>query len=179
MSAELFFASLKARFEKEAERLNALDAAIGDGDHGATMLRGLSRAVTAEDGKRARTYMRASGGASGTLFGLILLEIEAYFDTGSPLQAGLAKACERICDLGEVVQGDKSMVDALAPAITALESDGLKAAVAAAKTGCDATKDLSARRGRAQYVENGGRGHLDPGAVSVVIFLETLQEVSP
>lgn len=178
MSAEPFFSALKARFADAAERLNALDAAVGDGDHGATMLRGLTKAVTADEGKRARAFMRASGGASGTLFGLILLEIEAHLDTGASLQDGLSKACERICDLGEVAVGDKSMVDALSPAIAALQSGDLNAAIAAAETGRDGTRALSARRGRAQYVEHGGRGHLDPGAVSVVIFLETLREVS-
>ena len=178
MSAEPFFHALKTRFESEVERLNTLDAAIGDGDHGATMLRGLTKAVTADTGTRAKAFMRASGGASGTLFGLILLEIEAHLETGAPLKAGLSKACDRICDLGEVSVGDKSMVDALSPAIDALDGGTLGAAVAAAKTGRDLTKDLSARRGRAQYVENGGRGHLDPGAVSVAIILETLEEVS-
>ena len=142
------------------------------------MLRGLTRAVSAEDGRRARAFMRASGGASGTLFGLILLEIEAHLLTGAPLPAGLAKACERICDLGEVAPGDKSMVDALAPAVAAFEAGDLRAAIAAAKAGRDATKDRVARRGRAQYVENGGRGHLDPGAVSVVFILQTLAEVA-
>ena len=178
MSAEPFFAALKARFAEEVERLNALDAAVGDGDHGATMLRGLTKAVAAQEGARAKAFMRASGGASGTLFGLILLEIENHLETGAPLQSGLAKACERICDLGEVAPGDKSMVDALAPAIVALESGDLQAAIQAASAGRDGTKALRARRGRAQYVENGGQGHLDPGAVSVVIFLETLCEVS-
>lgn len=178
MSAEPFFTALKARFATEADRLNALDAAIGDGDHGATMLRGLTKAVTSPSGARAKAFMRASGGASGTLFGLILLEIEAHLDTGASLHSGLEKACERICDLGEVKPGDKSMVDALSPSIDALGAGNLDAAIAASKVGRDATKALSARRGRAQYVEDGGRGHLDPGAVSVVIFLETLKEVS-
>ncbi len=179
MSAEPFFSALRARFAEEAERLNALDAAVGDGDHGATMLRGLTRAVTADEGKRARAFMRASGGASGTLFGLILMEIEAHLDSGASLHDGLARACDRICDLGEVTLGDKSMVDALSPAIAALETGDLSAAIAAAEKGRDDTRALSARRGRAQYVEDGGRGHLDPGAVSVVIFLETLRKVSP
>ena len=179
MSAERYFSALLARITKEANDLNALDAAIGDGDHGSTLLRGLTKAATAEDGKRAKAFMRASGGASGTLFGLILLEIEAHLDKGAALHAGLKKACARICELGEVTVGDKSMVDALSPAIDALASGDLEAAIAAAKAGRDGTKDLSARRGRAQYVENGGRGHLDPGAVSVVHFLEVLREVAP
>lgn len=178
MSAEPFFNALRARFASEADQLNALDAAIGDGDHGATMLRGLTKAAKA-DGARAKAFMRASGGASGTLFGLILLEIEAHLDTGAVLQDGLSRACARICDLGEVAVGDKSMVDALSPAIDALASGDLEVAIAAAKAGRDGTKDLSARRGRAQYVENGGRGHVDPGAVSVVHFLEVLREVAP
>lgn len=178
MTAKPFFSALRVRFAAEADGLNALDAAIGDGDHGATMLRGLTKAETAEDGNRAKAFMRASGGASGTLFGMILLEIEAHLDTGASLHAGLAKACNRICDLGDVAPGDKSMVDALAPAVAALADGNLDAAIKAAKDGRDGTKALGARRGRAQYVEDGGRGHVDPGAVSVVIFLETLAEVS-
>ena len=110
MSAERYFSALLARITKEANDLNALDAAIGDGDHGSTLLRGLTKAATAEDGKRAKAFMRASGGASGTLFGLILLEIEAHLDKGAALHAGLKKACARICELGEVTVGDKSMV---------------------------------------------------------------------
>jgi len=178
MTAEPFFSALQARFAIESDRLNMLDAAVGDGDHGATMLRGLTKAASAEAGNRAKAFMRASGGASGTLFGLILLEIEGHLETGAPLLAGLSKACDRICDLGEVRSGDKSMVDALAPAIKALEAGGIDTAISAAREGRDGTKSFSARRGRAQYVENGGRGHLDPGAVSVVIILETLHEVS-
>jgi len=169
MSAERFFKALHVRFVDEADGLNALDAAIGDGDHGATMLRGLTKAVVAQNGRRAKAFMRASGGASGTLFGLIFLEVEAHLDKGASLQAGLSKACDRICELGKVALGDKSMVDALIPAVTALSTGDLNAATSAAKGGRDATKEMNARRGRAQYVENGGRGHLDPGAVSIVL----------
>ena len=179
MSAEPFFTSLHQKFTTQMVYLNALDAAVGDGDHGSTMLRGLTNAVAADETKRAKAFMRASGGASGTLFGLILIAIEAHLDTGAPLDVGLSKACERICDLGEVKVGDKSMVDALAPAVAALQGGDLPAAIAAAAVGRDSTKVLVARRGRSQYVEDGGRGHIDPGAVSVVIFLETLAEASP
>ncbi|MEP4197723.1 MAG: DAK2 domain-containing protein [Aliishimia sp.] len=178
MTAEPFFVSLHQRFITEMDRLNALDAAVGDGDHGSTMRRGLAKAVTAENGKRSKAFMRASGGASGTLFGLILISIEAHLDTGAPLSSGLTTACVRICDLGEVKVGDKSMIDALSPAVDALDGGDLLVAITAAKVGRDSTKALVARRGRSQYVENGGKGHIDPGAVSVVIFLETLAEIS-
>ncbi|MEP3299585.1 MAG: DAK2 domain-containing protein [Pseudoruegeria sp.] len=177
MTVEAFFTRLLATFTNEMTHLNALDAAVGDGDHGSTMVRGLTRAAAAEDGVRAKAFMRASGGASGTLFGLILIPIEAHLRNGADLSIGLQTACERICDLGEVRLGDKSMVDALAPAVAALRADGLNVAIAAAAKGRDGTIDLVARRGRAQYVEEGGKGHIDPGSVSVVIFLETLADV--
>ena len=176
MSAEAYFTALLARFQREAPQLNALDAAIGDGDHGSTMLRGLTRAAAMDAGQRARGFMRASGGASGTLFGLVLHEIEQHLDTGADLGAGLARAEERICDLGRVRPGDKSMIDALSPAVEALRaSAGLSGAIAAAQAGRDATVALKARRGRAQYVEGAGEGHLDPGAVSLAILLEGLE----
>ena len=73
--------------------------------------------------------------------------------------------------------GDKSMVDALAPAVAALGSSSLSDAIEAAAKGRDSTEPLVARRGRSQYVEDGGKGHIDPGSVSVVIFLETLAQV--
>ena len=177
MSTEQYFARLHTTFTDQMVHLNTLDAAIGDGDHGTTMLRGLTKAAAADDGLRAKAFMRASGGASGTLFGLILIAIETYLETGADLADGLQTACDRICDLGEVKVGDKSMVDALAPAVIALQNGDLNAAIAAAATGRDSTMPLVARRGRSQYVEEGGKGHIDPGSVSVVIFLQILKEV--
>jgi dihydroxyacetone kinase-like protein len=176
MSAEPFFHRLLEDFRAQMAHLNALDAAVGDGDHGSTMLRGLTKAAIAKEGRRAKAFMRASGGASGTLFGLILIAIEAHLDKGEDLAAGLQIACERICDLGEVMVGDKSMVDALTPAVAALEAGDLHAAITAASIGRDSTVALVARRGRSQYVEDGGRGHIDPGSVSVVMFLQALAE---
>ncbi len=176
MSAEPFFTHLHETFADQMAHLNALDAAVGDGDHGSTMVRGLTKAVAAENGRRAKAFMRASGGASGTLFGLILIAIEAHLESGADLAEGLQTACDRICDLGEVKVGDKSMIDALAPAVAALQDGDLTSAISAAAAGRDSTKPLVARRGRSQYVEEGGKGHIDPGSVSVVIFLETLAD---
>ena len=149
MSAEAFFVRLQQSFADSTEHLNGLDAAIGDGDHGSTMLRGLTAAIAADDGRRAKAFMRASGGASGTLFGLILVGIEAHFeqfpihehreetidDLSVRLAERLQTALERICDLGEVKPGDKSMVDALAPAVAALKAEGLGSASVLPPTG--------------------------------------------
>jgi dihydroxyacetone kinase-like protein len=93
------------------------------------------------------------------------------------LAAGLRRALGRVQDLGQVAAGDKSMVDALAPAVAALEAgQGLAAAAAAARAGREATRAMAARRGRARHVEGAGRGHLDPGAVSVHLLLAVLAE---
>ena len=181
MSAEEFFQALHEEAGVRMQEFNALDAAIGDGDHGSTLARGLSGAAAADNGRRAMAFMRASGGASGTLFGLVLHEIELHLDDGADLTQGLERACSRICELGEVQPGDKSMVDSLAPAVGALkDGKSLAEAISAAQAGRDSTRNIRARSGRAQYVEGGGKGHLDPGAVSLVLILETLaRETAP
>ena len=175
MTAGAYFQQLQDVFAAEKPRLDQLDADIGDGDHGTTMLRGLTAAVGAEDGHRARAFMRASGGASGTLFGLVLHEIEQHLDADQPLQ--LDRAIERIRTLGKVKAGDKTMIDALEPADAVLREGGsLGEALAAASEGRDATRDMAARSGRARYVENAGVGHVDPGAVSVCLMLQALAD---
>lgn len=171
-----YFDRLLDVFSAQEARLNKLDAAIGDGDHGTTIKRGLTAAAAADDGKKAKAFMRASGGASGTLFGLLLIEIERHLaGDGQALERHLARALERISDLGQARQGDKSMIDALAPAVETLKTGGdAKAALQAAEKGRDATVPMHAKRGRARYVENGGEGHMDPGAASVCLMFAAL-----
>lgn len=176
MSARAYFKRLLDVYSAEEQRLNQLDADIGDGDHGSTMVRGLKAAVAADDGRQAKAFMRASGGASGTLFGLVLHEVEQHLGgegEGQDLQ--LERAIERIKTLGKVKSGDKTMIDALEPAARVLQDGGsLQAALAAAEEGRDATRDMPARSGRARYVENAGVGHVDPGATSVCLMLQAL-----
>ena len=176
MTPRDYFQQLHSVFASQKSQLDDLDAAIGDGDHGTTMLRGLTAALKAEDGRLSKAFMRASGGASGTLFGLVLHEIETHLaGSDMTLAAHLARAMDRIKTLGKVETGDKSMVDALDPAIRALQSGGsLDDAVAAAEGGRDATRGMAARSGRARYVENAGAGHVDPGATSVCLMLQAL-----
>ena len=178
MASIEFFEALHRTFEAERDTLNRLDAAIGDGDHGTTMLRGLQAARTAPEGARAKAFMRHSGGASGTLFGLVLHELEKHLDgNGLGLALGLSRAADRVRELGEVEVGDKTMIDALMPAVTTLDRGGSAAdAAKAAAEGRDATTAMAARSGRARYVENAGVGQVDPGATSVHLILQALAD---
>jgi dihydroxyacetone kinase-like protein len=194
------FEILEATFQAEKEHLGRLDAAIGDGDHGAGMARGFARACKAVAASTAdevgslfqtagRALMSGVGGASGALFATLFLEIGKASSGARELEphhlaVGAASALQAIRRLGKAEVGDKTMLDALAPAVEALEAGGaleLEALVAraaeAARQGAEATTAMPARRGRAQYVTDGGKGHADPGAVSMALVFEALHEV--
>lgn len=181
--------------------LTELDAAIGDADHGSNMDRGMTAAVAALDenppanagallSKVGLTLVSTVGGASGPLFGTLFLrmgtslgdtdEVQAT-DLAAALRAGLAGVVER----GKAGAGDKTMYDALAPAVEALDAalgDGaplpaaLAAASAAAAEGRDATTPMLARKGRASYLGERSVGHQDPGATTVALLLDALQQ---
>lgn len=153
---------LVTRFTELEAHLNALDAATGDGDHGATILKGLRAAAAAPDTPGA-AFRNAAGGASGTIFSY-LIDALAQPD---PLPA-LTRAATRITTIGGAKPGDKTMLDALLPAA---QSQSLPAAARAAQQGAEATRTMQAKRGRARHVEGKGVGHLDPGAVSVAEIL--------
>ncbi|MDT4906812.1 MAG: phosphoenolpyruvate---glycerone phosphotransferase subunit DhaL [Pseudonocardiales bacterium] len=187
------FAELVA---ENKDSLTDLDAAIGDGDHGANMHRGLQAAVAALDdtkpatastllNKVGMTVVSTVGGASGPLFGTMVLRMGAALgDTAevsltqlaTALRAGLGGVVAR----GKAEPGDKTMYDALAPAVDALESaastgvdkaDALKLALAAAENGRDATTPMLARKGRASYLGERSVGHQDPGATTVALLM--------
>jgi dihydroxyacetone kinase-like protein len=186
--------------EAEADHLTQLDAAIGDGDHGTNMLRGM-RAVTAAladddpdalPGKRlilaGKTLVSTVGGASGPLWGSALRHGgRALGDTpeidGPALVELLTAALAAVQDLGSAEPGDKTMVDALGPALSVLR-DGLDAgdpidaalaaAAEAAEEGARATTPMQARRGRASYLGERSVGHQDPGATSTALIVRAL-----
>lgn len=167
-----FLDALVDRFERLEPTLNGLDAATGDGDHGATMLKGLRAAAAAPDDP-ARAFRVAAGGASGSLFGLLVAALAAADRV--PLGPALADAARKIALAGQARPGDKTMLDALIPAAEAASAapgGAAAAAAAAARTGAEATRAMAARRGRAKHVEGAGVGHLDAGAVSVAEMLE-------
>ena len=162
-----FLTDLVARFEGMEARLNALDAATGDGDHGTTILKGLRAAAAASDAPD-KAFRRAAGGASGSLFAVVIAAL-GKASSGADLSAALSEAADRIAMLGQAKPGDKTMLDALIPASQATSP---RAAALAAAQGRDATSVMAAKRGRAKYVEGAGVGHVDAGATSVAEILD-------
>ena len=178
------------------DHLTDLDAAIGDGDHGANMDRGMRAAVAALDEakpetaaalftKVGMTVVSTVGGASGPLFGTLFLRMGASLGdavqvTLPEFATALSAGLDGIVARGKAEAGDKTMYDALDPAVTALDrgvSDGLakvdalKLALVAAESGRDATTPMLARKGRASYLGERSVGHQDPGATSIALLM--------
>ena len=183
---------------KNAQYLTDLDAAIGDGDHGINMARGMTAVIAALDEspsadmaalckQAGMTLVKSVGGASGPLYGTFFLRMASALgpvDTVDPqgfanaLRTGVAGVVQR----GHAQAGDKTMVDALAPALDALDAAlasgariaaALHDATAAAEKGRDATQSMVARKGRASYLGQRSVGHLDPGATSAVMLINS------
>jgi len=184
---------------RERDRLNRLDADIGDGDHGANMARGFSAAVArlnGYDGDPAgafrtvgMTLLSTVGGAAGPLYGAFFIGLSgALRDAGAVDAAGWSRALEAavagVQRRGKAEPGDKTMVDALLPASDALAGAvgegfpaALAASAAAAEAGAEATTPLVARKGRASYLGERSAGHRDPGATSSALLLRIAADV--
>lgn len=180
--------------------LTELDSAIGDADHGANMTRGMDAVVAKLDPAPATvdellktagmTLVGSVGGASGPLYGTFFLRMGmtagAVTELDAPgLAAALRAGLEGIVARGKAEAGDKTLFDAMAPAVDALDArigegadlaDAARAAAEAAAEGRDATLPLVARKGRASYLGERSAGHLDPGAASTVLLFETLAD---
>ncbi len=184
------------RFGAEQGYLCDLDAAIGDGDHGANLARGFGAVATkiaaAETASGlfkivGMTLIGTVGGASGPLYGTLFIEMgkeaanHATLDQSAwaqVLAAGLAGVMAR----GKARLGDKTMIDALAPAVKAMTgaadlSTGLASAAAAARLGAAETIPLIAHKGRASYLGDRAVGHQDPGATSLAMLLAVLADL--
>jgi dihydroxyacetone kinase-like protein len=182
--------------------LTQLDAAIGDADHGANMDRGFQVAVQKlgneppnDIGANFRTVgmalLSSVGGAAGPLYGTFFLELGKQLAGRTTVSAqewatALRTAVATVAARGQAQVGDKTMIDALAPAVEELEralaeGDSLAAAMqraaAAAAEGMRATIPLQARRGRASYLGERSVGHQDPGATSSALLLTAAAEI--
>ncbi|GAA2423337.1 dihydroxyacetone kinase subunit DhaL [Streptomyces coeruleofuscus] len=179
--------------DREAERLTALDSPIGDADHGSNLHRGFT-AVTAALEKEApgtpggvltlagRQLISTVGGASGPLYGTLLRRTgkalgDAAEVSAEQLAEALRAGVDAVMTLGGAAPGDKTMIDALVPAVDAL-GDSFAAARTAAEEGAVATTPLQARKGRASYLGERSIGHQDPGATSAALLVAGLAEAA-
>jgi dihydroxyacetone kinase-like protein len=179
------------------KELVALDTAIGDGDHGTNMDRGMQKALEKMRASEqadpatvlktvAMALVSSVGGAAGPLYGTLFLQMGTAMSGQSEVDlAGFAgawrKGLEGVQSRGKAVPGDKTMLDALLPAVEALEkaSDldgGLRAAAQAAEHGMEATTPLMARKGRASYLGERSQNHQDPGATSTYYLFKSAAE---
>jgi dihydroxyacetone kinase-like protein len=207
MDEEISLAQFRQWFKAYAERIKSqelylteLDAAIGDADHGANMRRGTGKICErmAENDYHfddvstllravAMTLISSVGGAAGPLYGAFFMrasQVEQDNETvdldelATMFRAGLEGVQQR----GKAQVGDKTMIDALQPAVEALEAaakerlplrEALQAARAAAEAGMEKTVDMQANRGRASYLGPRAVGHQDPGATSLFYLIES------
>ncbi len=187
--------------EQNKDYLTELDAAIGDADHGINMDRGFKKVMeqlpTVVDQdigsilkKVSMVLISSVGGASGPLYGTFFLRGSTVVmgkqelapeDTLKLLQAGLEGVVQR----GKARLGDKTMVDALSPAVEAFRQavddrktteSAMKSAIAAAEQGMKDTIPMIAKKGRASYLGKRSIGHQDPGATSTYLMLNSLFE---
>ncbi len=180
--------------------LTKLDGAIGDGDHGTNMDRGmklvLEKLETSEGddiGVSLKTVgmalVSSVGGAAGPLYGTLFLQMGQATAGKSDLDlpgftAALDAGVQGVIKRGKAEPGDKTMLDALGPAVEALREAGddtdvagaLGRAAEAAREGMEATIPMVARKGRASYLGERSAGHQDPGATSSHLLLKTVAE---
>jgi phosphoenolpyruvate---glycerone phosphotransferase subunit DhaL len=185
-----------AQIAEQKTALTRLDAAIGDGDHGTNMDRGMRKVLEkleGADGDDIGATLKAVGmalvssvgGASGPLYGTLFMQMGAGSAGATELDlagwtAALEKGLDGVKARGKAELGDKTMVDALSPAVDALKeagsgslADALQASADAAQQGMEATTPLVARKGRASYLGERSAGHQDPGATSSHLLLRT------
>lgn len=184
---------------KNQAELTELDSAIGDADHGINMARGMAAVIDKLDGEQparvndlfktvAMTLVMSVGGASGPLYGTFFLRFAGAvgsvteLDTAA-LATGLHAGRAGVVERGKAGLGDKTMIDALSPALEAMEAviktggdlaAAVTAACDAAADGRDATVPMVARKGRASYLGERSAGHMDPGAASMTLLFDAL-----
>jgi phosphoenolpyruvate---glycerone phosphotransferase subunit DhaL len=192
--------AVAAAMAEHKEHLTQLDSAIGDADHGVNMQRGFTAVRAALAGyeaagvgdvlvKTGTTLISSVGGAAGPLYGTLFRtagkQLTGPTASAGELAAALNAGLQGVQKLGAAVPGDKTMVDALVPALAAFDeqlSAGAGEAAAAAKAaeaaeaGMRDTIPLQARKGRASYLGERSMGHQDPGATSTALVFRALAE---
>ncbi|WP_415952963.1 dihydroxyacetone kinase subunit DhaL [Streptomyces sp. KLOTTS4A1] len=206
LDAEFFrrwMTTTAAAVDREAARLTDLDSPIGDADHGTNLRRGFTAVASVLGSETPETpgavlvlagrqLISTVGGASGPLYGTLLRRTGKELGEAAEVSAGqfadaLRAGVEAVEKLGGAAPGDKTMVDALDPAVAELAASSgsgaeLPAACAAAAEagarGAEATIPLIARKGRASYLGERSIGHQDPGATSSALLFAALAETA-
>lgn len=192
-----FINAISRQLSAHRDDLNQLDSALGDGDHGTGISTAFEVAVRAIDAidyptledvwkTTATVLMNRMGGASGALFGTFFLKGVRFTkdktclskaDLNEILLAGLDGVKQR----GKSDVGDKTMVDALQPAVEAFIasdnlSEGWRQSAIHARQGAESTADLVAKHGRAKFIGERARGHQDAGATTIALMFEAIQD---
>ncbi|MEA3376753.1 MAG: dihydroxyacetone kinase subunit DhaL [Chloroflexota bacterium] len=189
--------------EENKKYLTKLDSAIGDADHGINMARGfksiLKKASSAED-KDAGTILKTAGmalvssvgGAGGPLYGTAFMQAGMAVAgkhelEGEDVLNALRSALQGVIMRGKASPGDKTMVDAITPAVDAMEetlqngadtAKALEAAAEAARQGMEDTIPMLAKKGRASYLGERSIGHQDPGATSSYLLIQVMADMA-
>lgn len=194
-------AKIAETMREQKDYLSRLDAAIGDGDHGVSMVRGFNEAESRLSGlqnNRIGSILKnvgialtsTIGGVTGPLFGVIFLKAgEAVRDKETVDLDDLAQMFQAslsgVIDLGKARVAEKTLVDALSPAVESLKKSArqkkslavaLEDAVLESKKGADSTRDMLAKKGRATYLGERAVGHVDPGAMSVYFIFKSFYD---
>jgi dihydroxyacetone kinase-like protein len=192
--------AIAAVVDEYRDELVTLDREIGDGDHGENLKRGFTAVLSKLDSPGdtpaavlklvASTLISTVGGAAGPLYGTAFLRAASSLGPDPELTAesivdALGAALDGVVARGKADLGDKTMVDALEPAVKAAQAVGgsdiaevLSAAAAAADLGAEDTVPLVARKGRASYLGERSAGHMDPGARSTALLLRALAKAA-
>ncbi len=186
--------------DEHRDELVELDRAIGDGDHGENLKRGFTAVLSKLDNPGATpaavlklvasTLISTVGGAAGPLYGTAFLRASSALGqeaevTAESIVVALGAALDGVVARGKAESGDKTMVDALGPAVIAAQESGssdiatvLSAAADAADKGAQDTIPLVARKGRASYLGERSAGHMDPGARSTALLLRAFADAA-
>ena len=169
-----------------ADYLSELDRAIGDGDHGTNMARGLESVFAGKDDLSSMPVNEAFyaigtllvmniGGASGPLYGTLLLTLSKVWTSDVDFHFALSQAVEAVSKRGKSKIGDKTLLDVLYPVLVAVsERRGSNEISEKAWQAAQMTIPLKAQRGRASYLGERSVGHLDPGAVSCALLVRAI-----
>ena len=193
--------NINTTIQENAVFLCQLDSVVGDGDHGTTLARGLGKSIdeiTATPPATiavlfltvGKTMISSMGGASGPIFGSLFKEMGRASKglevvTLADLLAIFSRAADKVQKLGKAEPGDKTLLDSLLPGIDSLAesvensndiTESLQKMAQAAEAGVEATKEMTAKKGRARYAGERGIGHQDAGATSVYLMLQSFAD---